>query len=477
MVVWVTSGRPPSGRDHTAALAGLIEAADVVHVADLLEALARAGAAARLLPPAAAARRAGPGERRAATARGRRVRGRQRRARPPARSPRPSGRRWVRIADQVDVLLLDHRLPARGRAAAAARRARAPGRATPRSAPLSTRAPVVVDGPRRTPGDTWTVLEAAAAGYAGRVARPGCDRPTGWPSPAPATARVAVRAEVVARLHQPRAGDREALAQRRAVLAGHTFADRVAGMLDVGRPAGAGGARGAPSRRSCRPTGCTSSTTCSRRRPPGAPCRRAGARAARRRARARRAAGPRARTTASPDLEVVEAPSHLTLGAVPQPRRRRRRGRPGRQDGRRQLLRRALPRPTWSPPSARSRRGHRRQVGALRVAALQRRGRAALPRRRAHLGRAGSRAARCSSRPTSLRELRFGDLPRAVDSDILDRAIERRRADLVGRPVQLRQRARRRTAPRTPGRSRTSTFLTAAGRLAFYGDPRSHVEV
>jgi len=75
-----------------------------------------------------------------------------------------------------------------------------------------------------------------------------------------------------------------------------------------------------------------------------------------------------------------------------------------------------------------------------------------------------------------LRGLRFADLPRAVDSDILDRAL----ADGVKvwsgdrfNYVSIR------------GVDRTShtwtvddaTFLTASGRLEFYGDPRAHVEV
>lgn len=75
-----------------------------------------------------------------------------------------------------------------------------------------------------------------------------------------------------------------------------------------------------------------------------------------------------------------------------------------------------------------------------------------------------------------VRTLRFSDIPRAVDSDILDRAI--------AEDVKIWS-ADRFNFVSVRGDDRTShtwtvaddVFLTAAGRLAFFGDPRTHVEV
>ena len=77
------------------------------------------------------------------------------------------------------------------------------------------RARVLVDGARRSPGDTWAVLEAGAAQTAV------VSLPDDAADPA------AFRGEIVARLHQTELRDREALVQHRAVLAGHTYAHRV----------------------------------------------------------------------------------------------------------------------------------------------------------------------------------------------------------------------------------------------------------
>ena len=75
-----------------------------------------------------------------------------------------------------------------------------------------------------------------------------------------------------------------------------------------------------------------------------------------------------------------------------------------------------------------------------------------------------------------LRALRFGDLPRAVDSDVLDRAL----ADGVkvwsgDRFNYVSIRGVDRTAHTWTVSD--ATFLTASGRLEFYGDPSPHVEV
>jgi hypothetical protein len=75
-----------------------------------------------------------------------------------------------------------------------------------------------------------------------------------------------------------------------------------------------------------------------------------------------------------------------------------------------------------------------------------------------------------------LRSLRFGDLPRAVDSDILDRAIAEGVKVWSGDRFNF-------VSIRGLDRSahtwavEDATFLTASGRLEFYGDPRAHVEV
>ncbi|MGH3386840.1 MAG: glycosyltransferase [Nocardioidaceae bacterium] len=75
-----------------------------------------------------------------------------------------------------------------------------------------------------------------------------------------------------------------------------------------------------------------------------------------------------------------------------------------------------------------------------------------------------------------VRRLRFGDLPRAVDSDILDRAIAE------GVRIYSSDRFNFVSIRGTDRHAHTwtvtdSTFMTATGRLAFYGDPRTHVEV
>ena len=75
-----------------------------------------------------------------------------------------------------------------------------------------------------------------------------------------------------------------------------------------------------------------------------------------------------------------------------------------------------------------------------------------------------------------VRRLRFGDLPRAVDSDILDRAIaEDVKIWSADRFNYVSVRGDDRTAHTWTVAD--ATFLTASGRLAFYGDPRQHVEV
>lgn len=75
-----------------------------------------------------------------------------------------------------------------------------------------------------------------------------------------------------------------------------------------------------------------------------------------------------------------------------------------------------------------------------------------------------------------VRELRFGDLPRRVDSDILDRA----KAEGIGiysgdryNFVSVRGADRHSHTWTVPD----GVFLTETGHLAFYGDPREHVDL
>ena len=75
-----------------------------------------------------------------------------------------------------------------------------------------------------------------------------------------------------------------------------------------------------------------------------------------------------------------------------------------------------------------------------------------------------------------VRQVRFSDIPRAVDSDILDRA----RAD--GAKVYSADRFNYVSIRGADHRAHTwtvadHTFMTATGRLTFFGDPREHVDV
>lgn len=74
------------------------------------------------------------------------------------------------------------------------------------------------------------------------------------------------------------------------------------------------------------------------------------------------------------------------------------------------------------------------------------------------------------------RDLRFSDIPRAVDSDFLDRSIER------GVKIYSADRFNFVSVRGSDRHAHTwtvddVTFMTKTGRLAFYGDPRQHVEV
>jgi len=471
VALWITSGRPPSGVNATAAFARLLGAATVVHVADLDDAWRAVAPQARLLPPAAPARR-------------------------PARRDRPTGddaRAVVvvpgasdelaagplaavvgpglaPIADRLEVLLLDPDLPARGilpaPLAEVARRA-----GDQDVAAAVAEAAVVVDGPRRTPHDTWALLRAAAAGTP-VVSLDGLPLPEGLPAAAPG-APASVRAEVVARLHHRELADRDARRQRRAVLAGHTLAHRVRPLLaSVGR---AEPEPALPTVSAIVPTNRprqVEEVLCNLGRQAyravelvlvlhGFTLDEAELRA-------------RALDHGVPHVEVVHAPGHLTLGAC---------------------LNRGIDAAGGDLIAKMDDDNHYgvHYLGDL-VAELRAQG-AGIAGKWAHYVWLRSSGAVVLRYPDAehtwarriqggsmlfagdvARELRFADLPRAVDSDILDRAIE------AGISIWSSDRfnfVSVRGADRTAHTwtVEDATFLTASGRLAFYGDPRSQVEV
>jgi Glycosyl transferase family 2/Glycosyl transferases group 1 len=98
---------------------------------------------------------------------------------------------------------------------------------------------VLVDAGQSDPGSTWAVLEAGAAGTAVVTSAAQWAR-----LPAEIAAQVgaaedpsALRSEIVARASQPELRDREATRLQRAVLAGHTYAHRLDRLLThLGRP-------------------------------------------------------------------------------------------------------------------------------------------------------------------------------------------------------------------------------------------------
>jgi hypothetical protein len=75
-----------------------------------------------------------------------------------------------------------------------------------------------------------------------------------------------------------------------------------------------------------------------------------------------------------------------------------------------------------------------------------------------------------------VRNLRFSDLPRAIDSDILDRAVA------AGVKIYSADRFNFVSIRGADRHAHTwtvadSTFMTRTGQLLFYGDPRPHVEI
>ena len=75
-----------------------------------------------------------------------------------------------------------------------------------------------------------------------------------------------------------------------------------------------------------------------------------------------------------------------------------------------------------------------------------------------------------------VRRIRFSDIPRAVDSDVLDRSLAE------GVKVYSADRFNFVSVRGTDRSAHTwtvtdSTFMTATGDLQFYGDPRSHASL
>lgn len=472
LVVWVTSGRPPVDHVAVAATTRLFDAAAAVHVVDLVDAWRELAPEAGVLRPAAPARRPPASDR---------TRGG---GEPSALvvSPGPSdeqaagpvaavlGPALRAVQDRLDVLLLDHQLPARG-VLPGALAAHARSGAHPDVTAAIARAAVVVDGPRRTPGDTWTVLEAAAAGTS-VVSVAGLSAPSGLPVVAP-DSPTGLRSEVVARLHQSELRDREALVQRRAVLAGHTFGHRVPTLLasvglaepEIAAPA------------------VSAVVSTNRRHELDNVLANAGRQDHRSLELVLVLHGfgvpvaelrARARDYGVAHLEVVRAPGHLTLGSC---------------------LNRGIDAAGGDLVAKMDDDNHygRHYLSDL-VAALRAQG-AGVAGKWAHyvwlrstgavvlrypdLEHAWTRRIQGGSMLLSdevARGLRFADLPRGVDSDLLDRAIE------AGVPIWSADRFNFVSVRGDDRGAHTwtvedATFLTGSGRLAFFGDPRPHVEV
>lgn len=450
ITLWITSGRPPSGLDATAAQARLLQAADVVLVADLVEAWQRVVPEARLLPPAAPARRAPRRTSQPHALVVSRGASDERAAGPVAAVLGPG---LAPIADRVEVLLVEHDLPARGvLPAAIAERARPAGHLE--AAAALREAAVVVDGPRRSPGDSWTALEAAAAGTPvvsldGRSA-------------------ASLRAEVVARLHHEELRDRDAQRQRRAVLAADTFDHRARALLGEPAPAPPSVSAVVPTNRPHEID--TVLANLGRQSHPdtelvlvlhGIDVPSAELRA-------------RADEHGVRDLQVVRAPGHLTLGAC---------------------MNLGVDASGGDLVAKMDDDNHYGVHYLSDLAAELRAQGAGIAGKWGHYVWLRSSGAVVLRYPDAehtwarriqggsmlfegdvVRDLRFGDLPRAVDSDILDRAI--------GAGVRIWS-ADRFNFVSVRGEDRTAhtwtvedaSFLTASGRLAFYGDPRPHVEV
>ena len=455
LLVWATSGLPPAGA------ATLTSAASAVFAADRLEAWQVLAPAATPLLPAASPRvhgpAAGPGERR------------------PARAavvtsgpldPALAGAVATVLAaavrpleDALDVHRLDDEVPVRAVLPSALANSLRDGTYADAVAAVNN-ARVLVDGARRSPGDTWAVVEAGAAQTAV------VSLPEG------AGDAAAFRGEIVARLHQTELRDREALVQHREVLAGHTYGHRVDELVTAigGKPP-------------VRDRSVSAIVPTNRTHEIDSVLANLG----------RQAhddvelvlvlhgldlpeADLRARATEHGvrHLTVVHAESTLTLGACLNLGIDASSGAyVAKMDDDniygRHYLTDLLNAVESSGAGIVGKWAHYvwlRSTGAvvLRYPDAE------------HTWERRIQGGSMLFEGDVVRRLRFGDLPRAVDSDILDRAIaEDVKIWSADRFNYVSVRGDDRTAHTWTVAD--ATFLTASGRLAFYGDPRQHVEV
>lgn len=489
VVVWITRGRPPAGQADVAALRRLLALADHVFVAGGERLLGVWGALVPVEPllPAARTQRpprtigstptpgfsavpeaASPAERRALVV-----------------STGPSdpevagpvatvlGPALRSLAPRTDVRLQEVAIPPRGVLPNPLSRLAQPADHAGVVEAIE-HAAVLVDVPRRTVDDTWIPLEAMALGTP-VISLAGLPQPEGVDVLAPAD-RAGLRAEVVALLNQPELADREALLLRRSVLRAHTFGHRARTLLAaVGRPAEEFREPQPPTISAIVPTNRLHEldnvlANIARQQHPrvelvlvlhGLAVDEADLRA-------------RAKEAGVEQLEIVAADASLTLGACMNL---------GIDASSGELIAKMDDDNHYGP----------HYLGDL-AAELRAQG-AGIAGKWGHyvwLRSTGAVVLRYPEFEHSwvrriqggamlfdgdvARGLRFGDLPRAVDSDILDRAI----ADGVSiwsadRFNFVSVRGEDRAAHTWTVED--ASFLTAAGRLAFYGDPRPHVEV
>lgn len=458
LVLWATAGGP------SAAVADLVTAAVAVFVADPddLAAWQAAAPSVELLPPAATSRQLPAGGERAGVT-------------VVADGPVPPdlagtvstvvARSLRAVADRLEVHRSNKRSPLPKVLAAASVDAGPAGVAEAVAASA-----VVVDGVRTRPNDTWTLLDAAAAQTA-------VVTPAGWPVPdgmEPATGAdvVTMRAAVFARLEQHELRDREARRLHRALVAGHGLDQRVERILraaDLKVPAPARTVSAVvPTRREHEIDNVLANLGRQSHRDVelvlvlhGLSVDRADLRA-------------RARDAGVAELTVIEADPTQTLGAC-------------------MNLGVDAAQGAWIAKMDDDNHYGRHYLNDLLASVgtsgaqivgkwahyVWLRSSGAVVLRHAEAEHTYQRRVQGGSMLFAgdvVRGLRFSDIPRAVDSDILDRAI----AD----GVKIWS-ADRFNFVSVRGDDRTAhtwtvaddSFLTAAGQLAFFGDPRTHVEV
>jgi hypothetical protein len=344
----------------------------------------------------------------------------------------------------------------------------------PRAAVQLGRYRVLVDAGRSGAGSTWALLEAGAAGTAVVTS---AAQWAGLPAEIAAQVGTAddpstLRSEIVARAGQPELRDREATRLQRAVLAGHTYAHRVDRLLGhLGRPV-----RAAPrSVSAVVPTNRTHELdnvfeNIGRQHHPevelvlvlhGLQLNTADLRS-------------RAKELGVADLTIVEADAALTLGACMNLGIDAAAGAyVAKMDddnfyGRHYLtdLVHAF---DYTDAGIVGKWAHYvwlRSTGAvvLRYVAAE------------HTYERRVQGGSMVIEGDLARRLRFADLPRAVDTDLLDRAMAAGvRIYSADRFNFVSVRGTDRTAH--TWKVADSTFMTGTGRLVFYGDPRTHVEV